>query len=70
MNRKFDLPAASPSLEASMNFGQFGFANLVRSEMAVFTRIKAYRYALQKPNASRGGAKGFSAFLYGKEQCV
>lgn len=70
MNHNFNSNAVFPSLFASMNFGQFGCANLVSKKEAVFTRVKAYRDAMPKKNASRSGAKGFSAFLYGKEQCV
>ena len=65
MNRNYDVPATFPSLEATMNFGQFGCANLTSAHYAVrFGRM----FDAQKPERAR--AKGFQAYLSGRSQRI
>ena len=61
MNRNYDVPATFPSLEATMNFGQFGCANVTPEQNAVHT---SHMRNARKPERAR--AKGFQAYLSGR----
>ncbi|MEN6635034.1 MAG: hypothetical protein ABFC56_04240 [Clostridiaceae bacterium] len=65
MNRNYDVPATFPSLEATMNFGQFGCANLIPDNHAV--RMSHTR---DTQKAERARAKGFQAYLSGRTQRI
>ena len=56
MNRNYDVPATFPSLEATMNFGQLGCANLTPEQNAVHM---SHMRNTRKPQRAR--AKGFQA---------
>jgi len=65
MNRNYDVPATFPSLEATMNFGLFGCANLTSEHHAV-----RFGRALDAQKPERARAKGFQAYLSGRSQRI
>lgn len=61
--------STSPSMEATMHFGQFGCASLNRMEDAVQLCIRAQEGARNQQRTLRAAPKGFSALLYGDSSC-
>ncbi|HAX40903.1 MAG TPA: hypothetical protein DCY10_08525 [Clostridiales bacterium] len=68
MNRDYDYPAAFASLQASINFGQFGCANLTPDCHAVCLQRGGMRDRRPGTKKAPARATGFSAYLSGRLQ--
>ena len=62
--------STSPSLEATMQSGQFGCSSITRAEDAVSIRVRPVKSAQHRHSAPKPHAAGFAAFLYGRSQCT
>ncbi len=62
--------STSPSLEATMQFGQFGCSSITCTEDAVSIRVRPAEDVRRKSGAPKPHAAGFAAFLYGRTQCT
>ncbi|MDP3447306.1 MAG: hypothetical protein Q8S22_04510 [Eubacteriales bacterium] len=65
---QYDRTFASPSLEATMNHGQFGCANLTPDCHAVCMQRNSRRDKRATVAPAPARAKGFSAYLSGRLQ--
>lgn len=70
MFTEYDRTFASPSLEATMNHGLFGCANLTPASESVRMQRNSTRGARVPEKTAPARAKGFSAYLSGRLQRI